>query len=54
MNIIFPDASIRQFEDGMTALQIAESNIKFRVRSINLIGITQAVLIYYGFQWQTY
>ena len=25
MNITFPDGSVKQFEDGMTALQIAET-----------------------------
>ena len=25
MNITFPDGSVKQFEDGMTALQIAEA-----------------------------
>ena len=25
MNITFPDGSVKQYEDGMTALQIAES-----------------------------
>ena len=25
MNITFPDGSVEQFEDGMTALQIAET-----------------------------
>ena len=35
MNITFPDGSVKQYEDGMTALQIAES-ISPRLRKATL------------------
>ena len=44
MNITFPDGSVKQYEDGMTALQIAES-ISPRLRKATLASFPHRFLL---------